>query len=98
MKIYVVRVGGKLYIESKGYGLFQTTTANVLHAKWFTEYGEAEKVAKKTFGGEIIEYELNEAGSNFSDEDRINELEKRINELLELNKSYQLLLQEKKSV
>lgn len=51
--IYVVRIGGKLYIEGN-YSLYPSTTPNIMAAKFFRDYRAAEKVAKKA-RGEIIE-------------------------------------------
>lgn len=51
--IYVVKLGGKLYIQGN-YSLYPSTTPNIMSAKFFRDYRSAEKVAKKA-RGEIVE-------------------------------------------
>lgn len=51
--IYVVRIGGKLYIQGN-YSLYPATTPNIMAAKFFRDYRSAEKAAKKA-RGEVIE-------------------------------------------
>ena len=62
MKItfYTIRIGGKLYLESTQFFTSQRTTSNVFAARRFDTYQDAEKVAKKTFGGEIVELTLSD--------------------------------------
>ena len=50
--VWVVRLGGRLYIEGR-YGIYPSTTANVKAAKFFPTFEAAEKAARKS-GGEVI--------------------------------------------
>lgn len=58
MTIYVIKLGGNLYVENKMYGLFQSTTTNLLNAHWFIDKDEAEAKARKMINATIEEYEL----------------------------------------
>lgn len=51
--IYVVRLGGKLYVQGN-YSVYPSTTPNIMAAKFFRDYRSAEKAAKKS-RGEIVE-------------------------------------------
>lgn len=59
-KIYVVAKGlfsNKVFLDSEIYSLIQTTTDNLINAKWFEDYDKAEHVAKKA-NGEVYEFVL----------------------------------------
>ena len=96
MVIYVVKVGGNLYLTSNMYGLYQATTNDILHAKWFKEYKDAEKQAKKALRATIEEYRLTRDGAEEDEIDMlkasVKELQRQKAELLELNDSYKELL------
>jgi len=51
--VYVVRLGGKLYVQSELYSLYQATTKDVLSAHFFKDELKAQKVAKKA-RGEVV--------------------------------------------
>jgi len=55
--LYVVRLGGKLYIESNLYNLYQSTTKDISHAYFFTDLAKAERLAKRT-RGEVVTFHL----------------------------------------
>lgn len=96
MQIYLVKVGGNLYLNSRSYGFFQSTTSSILNAIWFEEREEAEYHAKKTFGGQVIEYRLTQEGAEESEIDMlkasITELQRQRDELKEMNENYKHLL------
>ena len=50
MKVYAVKLGGKLWVDSKFYFFSKSATKNLLNAHFFQDYKEAEKVAKMTSG------------------------------------------------
>ena len=66
--IYVVKLGGKLYVQSSLYNLYQATTKDITQACFFTEEDKAIKMAKKA-RGEVVRLTL-------SDEDSEEELTK----------------------
>jgi len=47
---YVVKVGKGLYVDTKVYSLYQSTTKELLYAHKFKSREEAEKLAKKASG------------------------------------------------
>ena len=48
--VYVVKLGGKLYMQTEFYSLYPATTKDILNAKFFTDYAKASKLAKKSHG------------------------------------------------
>lgn len=98
MQIYVVKVGGKLYLDSKSYGFFQSTTPDLLKATWFEDREEAELHAKKTIGGKVIEYTLSDNDANESEIDMLKasivELQRQRDEFKDMNDRYKLIIQE----
>ena len=67
--VYVVKLGGNLYIQSEFYGLYPSTTNNIVTANFFDDYHKAVKVAKKA-RGTVIELLLTDelAGQETSGE------------------------------
>ncbi|MBR0420270.1 MAG: hypothetical protein IJI66_14005 [Erysipelotrichaceae bacterium] len=61
MKVYAVKVGGRLWITGglAGFGFNQKTTENLLYAKWFENEAQALSVAKKS-RGEVVEINITE--------------------------------------
>ena len=72
--IYVVRIGGKLYVQTQLYSLYQATTSDILTAHFFTEQAQAEKTAKKAHG-EVVELTLTDGEDNAEIECLKSELE-----------------------
>lgn len=58
MKIYLIRLGGNLYVDGRGYGLFQSTTTDMQKALWFKDYDKALKFSRKTLHSTIEEWDL----------------------------------------
>lgn len=56
MKVYTIKMANKLYVATKHYNWYQSTTTDLSKAAFFTSYEEALKVQRQTIGGEIIEY------------------------------------------
>lgn len=52
--VYVVKLGGKLYVQSELYSLYQATTKDLLSAHFFRDYDKALKIAQKAHG-EVVE-------------------------------------------
>ena len=70
--VYVVKIGGKLFLEKSSYGLFnQSTTSDILHAKFYETVEMAEKAKKKSLNSEVIEITITDEVS--SNEDRLKE-------------------------
>lgn len=55
---YVVSFKKKLYVASRMYSLYQSTTDDIMKAVHFSTIEEAEKICSKTKGGEVEEYIL----------------------------------------
>jgi len=51
--LYVVRLGGKLYVQSPLYNLYQATTKDICGAHFFKDIERAERMAKKA-RGEVV--------------------------------------------
>ena len=64
--VYVIQQGKNLYIDSGSYALFPTTTNDILHAKFHTDYATATKIAKKS-GGTIITLRITDEGHSEAD-------------------------------
>lgn len=60
---YVVSFKNKLYVATRMYSLYQSTTDDIMKAVHFTSYEEAEKVCSKTKNGEIQAYILQDEQS-----------------------------------
>ncbi len=67
--VYVVKLGGNLYIQSEFYGLYPSTTNNIITANFFEDYKKAAKVAAKAHG-RVIELVLSDevSGNEVSSE------------------------------
>lgn len=61
MKVFAVKIGGRLYLTGglSGFGLNQKTTNNLLYAKWFENDAQAYMIAKKC-RGEVVEVSISE--------------------------------------
>lgn len=57
-KYYLVKLGGRLYVASRFYNLFQDTTSKIESAYRFNTFEEAAKVCRKTINGKIEEYDI----------------------------------------
>ena len=68
---YAIRIGGKLYLQSKQFFTSQKTTTNVFDAMLFDSYSSAQKALKSVFGGEIIELTLTDRHDDESELDML---------------------------
>lgn len=87
VEFYVVRIGPenrKLYLDSSVYGFYQSTTVDILRAKKYTDFFEAEKVAKARHG-EVEGYKIVPMECDETDEK-----EELKNIIIELNKKLKL--------
>ena len=55
---FVITFKDKLYVSSKLYSWYQSTTDDIMKAVHFPTYEAAERICNKTKGGEIKEYVL----------------------------------------
>lgn len=64
MKVYAVKIGGRLWLTGgmTGFSFNQKTTNNLLYAKWFENEIQAAYAAKKAHG-EVVEISITE-GAN----------------------------------
>ena len=87
--IYVVKLGGNLYVDSEFYGLYPSTTNNIVNANFFEDYRKAAKVAKKAHGrvlelfltDEHVEGEIPEENSKEVKEDAFDKAFNRLSSL-----------------
>ena len=56
---YVVKLGGKLYMQSEFYSFYPATTEHLLNAKFFDDQKKAEKLARKPHGT-VIELHISD--------------------------------------
>lgn len=89
---YVVRVGGRLYVQSGFDRWYPAKTEDVLRAKRFLDAASAEQVASKTMGGEVVCIHITE-GDTSTDEDDIEMMERTIDKLTRKNKRLKQQLQ-----
>lgn len=59
-KFYVVLIANKLYVANP---MFQTTTQDMLAARHFLSFDEAQKVASKRYNAKVVAYKIIEEGS-----------------------------------
>ena len=87
--LYAIRLGGKLYVDSKSYGWYPSTTSHIEHALWLTDLQQALKISKKS-GGEVIEFYLSDDDTSEVDMLRasIKQLQKERDEAIEELNAY----------
>lgn len=84
---YVIRLGGRLYVQTGFYKWYPSTTEDVLHAKRYIDAFSAEQAASKLMNAEVVKINITEDGvSNETSEDDVEMLERTIDELQRQNK------------
>lgn len=68
---YVITFKDKLYVSSRLYTWYQSTTDDIMKAVHFSSYEAAENVCRKTKGGEIKEYVLMDIDTYDSETDML---------------------------
>ena len=70
------------------YGMYQSTTTDIMQAYFFSTYQDAERVAKKAIGAEIIEIYISDAQDDRAEIDMMRasiiQLQKERDEALEI--------------
>lgn len=83
---YTVRLGGRLYIKTQLYALYQQTTENIESAYWYVDEGKAARIANK-YHGEVVPIYLDTEKHNKNDE----EIEDLYAQILKLQKENKFL-------
>ena len=91
---YVVKLGGKLYMQSEFYSFYPATTEHLLNAKFFDDQKKAEKLARKAHGT-VIELHISDISERKEIDSLKTERDEAVKELEVLKKAFSEIMAKK---